>query len=400
MKQLFSAFYRHLAETNLTFQRYLKPKIDWNNRLIAITGARGSGKTTMLLQHIRENYGTAPETVLYASLDNIYFSVNTLYALADEFYLNGGDTLFLDEVHKYANWAQEIKNIYDDFPKMKVVFTGSSMLGIFQSNADLSRRVRHYQLFGMSFREFLVYEGLLEKEPAAYSLEEILKSHIPVSNEISRKIKIIPAFKKYLKYGYYPYYREDVGGYHERVMRTFNTIVESDLPAVEHIDPYSVGRIKKLFYILSGMVPFTPNISQLSQTVDITRVSLVNYLTMLEKAHSVLLLNKEATALRQMVRPDKIYLQNTNYIYALAAENADVGNVRETFFYNQLQVNHSVGYTKETDFLIDRQYYVEVGGRNKSREQIRGLQNAFLALDDIETGYQNEIPLWLFGFLY
>jgi predicted AAA+ superfamily ATPase len=400
MKQLFLAFYRRLEETDMCFERYLRRQIDWDNRLIAITGARGTGKTTMLLQHIKKQYGNTPQDVLHVSLDNIYFTTNSLYSLVDEFYSFGGKKLFIDEVHKYPTWAQEIKNIYDDFPKLKVVFTGSSMLQIFKADADLSRRVRHFQLFGMSFREFLIYEGLLGKSQKPFSLENILENHIAISQKLMRKITPLPAFQKYLQYGYYPYYKEDINGYGERVLQTFNTIMDIDLPNVESVDFYSINRIKKLFYILSGMTPFTPNISQLSQMVDVTRKSLMNYLQLLEKAHTVLLLNQKATGIRQMVKPEKIYLQNTNYCYALSGESVDVGNLRETFFFNQLQQNYKVTYNKQTDFCIEGKYFFEIGGKNKNTKQIKDLSNAYLALDGLTTGYRNEIPLWLFGFLY
>ncbi|MDR1652794.1 MAG: AAA family ATPase [Prevotellaceae bacterium] len=400
MKQLFSAFYRKSEETDMRFERYLKNQVDWSNRLIAITGARGTGKTTMLLQHIKEQFGNNPEDVLYAGLDNIYFSSNNLYSLADDFYSLGGKELYLDEVHKYPTWSQEIKNIYDDFPKLKIVFTGSSMLQIFKSDADLSRRVRHFQLFGLSFREFLIFEGLLQKSQTPFSLEEILENHVSIAQKLIREITPLPAFYKYLQYGYYPYYQEDIAGYGERVLQTFNTVMESDLPNVESIDFYSINRIKKLFYILSEMVPFTPNISQLSQMVDVTRASLMNYLQLLEKSHSVLLLKQKSTGIRQMVKPEKIYLQNTNYNYALSAENPEIGNLRETFFFNQMQQNHKVTYTEQTDFCVDDKYYFEIGAKNKTAKQIKNLDNTYLALDGLTTGFRNEIPLWIFGFLY
>ncbi|MDR0393905.1 MAG: AAA family ATPase [Tannerella sp.] len=400
MKRLFLAFYRKLEETDTRFERYLKSQIDWNNRLTAITGARGTGKTTMLLQHIKEQHGSHPENVLFVSLDNIYFSTHNLYSLADDFYSLGGKELYLDEVHKYPAWAQEIKNIYDDFPKLKVVFTGSSMLQIFKADADLSRRVRQFQLFGMSFREFLIFEGLLRKSQTPFSFEEIIENHVSIAQKLNGDITPLPAFRKYLQYGYYPYYREDIAGYGERVLQTFNAVMESDLPNVEHIDFYSINRIKKLFYILSEMVPFTPNISQLSQMVDVTRISLINYLQLLEKSHSVLLLKQKATGIRQMLKPEKIYLQNTNYSYALSAENPEIGNLRETFFFNQLQQSHKVTYVKQTDFCIDGKYYFEIGGKNKTTKQIKDLEHAYLALDGLTIGFRNEIPLWLFGFLY
>lgn len=300
----------------------------------------------------------------------------------------------------YPTWAQEIKNIYDDFPKLKVTLTGSSMLQIFKADADLSRRVRHFQLFGLSFREFLIFEGLLTESQTPFTLEEILENHVSLAQKLNRELTLLPAFQKYLQYGYYPYYQEDITGYGERVLQTFNTVMESDLPNVERIDFYSISRIKKLFYILSEMVPFAPNISQLSQMVDVTRTSLMNYLQLLEKSHSVLLLKQKATGIRQMVKPEKIYLQNTNYSYALSADNPGIGNLRETFFFNQLQINHKVTYTEQTDFCVDGKYYFEIGGKSKTSKQIKDLDNAYLAIDGLTIGFRNEIPLWLFGFLY
>jgi uncharacterized protein len=400
MNSLFTAFYRRLDQIDDDFERYLIPDIRWNNRLIALTGARGSGKTTLLLQYIKHTFGTTPENVLYASLDNIWFTDNRLYALAEDFCTMGGKVLFLDEVHKYPDWSKEIKNIYDDFSELKVVFTGSSMLEIFKSDADLSRRAIHYSLEGMSFREFLIYEGLLSKDQPPFLLDDILKNHAAIAGDICSKIKPMPAFKNYLKYGYYPYYKEDVMSYPDRVLQTFNTIIETDLPSVERIDSYSIYKIKKLFYILSTLVPFVPNISKLSNDLGVTRVSLMNYLHYLDKAQAVMLLEKEANGMSGMVKPEKIYLQNSNYAYALSGEEQDTGNRRETFFFNQLRVKHAVTYTKETDFLIDGNYQFEIGGKNKNKAQIANLPNSYLALDDIERGFKNEIPLWLFGFLY
>jgi predicted AAA+ superfamily ATPase len=400
MKQLYLSFYRKLDETDMRFERYLLKQIDWNNRLTAITGARGTGKTTLLLQHIKESYGNHPEEILFVSLDNIYFSTNNLYSLADEFYTYGGKELYLDEVHKYPNWAQEIKNIYDDFPKLKVIFTGSSMLQIFKADGDLSRRVRHYQLFGLSFREFLIFEGIIPVNQTNFTLEQILKDHITIAKSIANESPLLPAFQKYLQYGYYPYYQEDLDGYSERVLQTFNTVMESDLPNVERIDFESIHKIKKLFYILSEMIPYTPNITQLSQMVGVTRPSLMNFLQHLEKSHTILLLKQKATGMRQLVKPEKIYLQNTNYTFALSKNNPEIGNLRETFFFNQLQQNHKISYTEKTDFCVDDLYYFEIGGKNKNSKQIQGLKNSYLALDGITSGFRDDIPLWLFGFLY
>lgn len=400
MNSLFTAFYRRLDRIDENFERYLILNIRWNNRLIALTGARGSGKTTLLLQYIKSTFGATPEGVLYASLDNIWFTDNKLYSLAEEFNTMGGKALFLDEVHKYPDWSREIKNIYDDFPELKIVFTGSSMLEIFKADADLSRRAIHYSLEGLSFREFLIYEGLLSKEQSSFSLEDILENHVAIAGDICSKIKPVPAFKNYLKYGYYPYYKEDIISYPDRVLQTFNTIIEADLPSVERIDIYSIYKIKKLFYILSTLVPFVPNISKLSIELGVTRVSLMNYLHYLDKAQAIMILEKEANGMSRLVKPEKIYLQNSNYTFALSGEEQNTGNARETFFFNQLRVKHAVTYTKETDFLVDGKCYFEIGGKSKTKAQIVNLPNSYLALDDIERGFKNEIPLWLFGFLY
>ncbi len=401
MKQLFSVFHRHLEHIDLRFERYLEKEIRWNNRLIAIIGARGCGKTTMLLQHIKKVYGNSPQDILYTSLDNIFFTTNRLYDLATDFSNIGGKVLFLDEVHKYPNWSREIKNIYDDFPNLKIVFTGSSMLEIYKSDVDLSRRAIHYLLHGMSFREYLVFEGLLDKTSKTYTLEEVLTNHVDIAKSVlNAGIKPVLHFKEYLKYGYYPYYKEDVETYYERVLQTFSTIIENDLLNVENVDMQAAQKIKKLFYILAGLVPFSPNISKLSSEMNITRTTLSNYLHYLEKAQAIMLLEKEAKGMSQMVKPEKIFLQNANYLYALNLENINVGTIRETFFFNQLRVKNKVNYIQETDFMVNKKYCFEIGGKNKNQRQISNLDNAFLALDDIETGFKNEIPLWLFGFLY
>ena len=266
----------------------------------------------------------------------------------------------------------------------------------------------HYQTIPSRYRGSPV-SGLMgpvkvivmaEEFQQPFLLEDILENHISIAQHLTSEITPLPAFQKYLRYGYYPYYQEDINGYGERVLKTFNAIMESDLPNVEKIDLYSINRVKKLFYILSEMVPFTPNISQLSQMVDVTRQSLMNYVQLLEKAHAVLLLKQKATGIRHKVKPEKIYLQNTNYNYALSAEGTETGTLRETFFFNQLQQNHRVAYTEKTDFYVDDKYFFEIGGKNKSTRQIKDLSNAYLALDGLTTGFRNEIPLWLFGFLY
>jgi predicted AAA+ superfamily ATPase len=398
MEELFNWFYRQLKRTDMYLVRYLSPFINWDSRLLSITGARGCGKTTLILQHIKSTYGNTPRDVLYASLDHLWFSTNSLYDLAVEFDKIDGRVLFLDEVHKYPNWSQEIKNIHDGFPDMKIVFTGSSMLQIYRGYGDLSRRAVHYLLAGMSFREYLKMEYKHDFEKI--SLEDILKNHVEISSAIIEKIKPIPAFGNYLKMGYYPYYKEDKNTYQLKLTNTINLILESDLPSVENIELYSIANIKKLLWIISTLVPFTPNISNLSSQIGVSRNSLLNFLNVLERADLINLLTTGSKGFNQLTKPEKIYLNNTNQIFALGGDKSNIGNIRETFFFNQLKVVSKVNYTKITDFLVDDKYLFEVGGKSKSFEQIANIENSFLAVDNIEYGFGNKIPLWLFGFLY
>jgi len=398
MEQLFAIFHNLISRTELGFVRYLYPKINWSNRLIGIIGSRGVGKTTMLFQHIKQTYDINSGEALYASLDNIWFAGHSLVELAQEFHNNGGKALFLDEVHKYPGWAREIKNIYDSYPEMKIVYTGSSMLEIYRSSVDLSRRAVRYTLYGLSFREFLEYEYGFKME--AVSLEMLLKNHIAIASQIIKSVKPIVAFKEYLKYGYFPFYKEDKGGYSQRIQETINAILEVDLPSAMDVEFATILKIKKLFSIIAGLVPFTPNISQLASQIEVSRASMPKYLHALSSAHAILTLDKEAKGMKQLVKPEKIYLGNTNYIYALAAEGADIGNVRETFFHSLVAATNEVTYSDKTDFLVDDRYSFEVGGKDKDGKQIKGLVDSYLAKDNIEIGYANQIPLWMFGLLY
>lgn len=398
MENLHKTFYQLLNRTNSDFVRYLYLKIRWNNRLIAITGARGAGKTTMILQHIKRQFGDAPKEVLYVSLDNIYFSNCKLLDFAHDFDKMGGKYLFLDEVHKYSNWSQEIKNIYDSLPDLKVVFTGSSMLEIYKGDADLSRRAVHYSLNGLSFREFLLFEKGIDFP--VLKLEDIFENHISLASDINKKIKPLPLFQQYLIEGFYPYYKEDREIYAERLLHTVNVVLETDLPAVENVEVYTIKKIKQLLYIIAQRVPFTPNIKELAEIIEVSRKSLLSYLTLLEKAQLVGLLLQDVSGLRTLAKPEKIYLNNSNLAYALESEKPDIGNVRETFFFNQLRTVGSVTSGNKVNFKINGKYTVEVGGKNKGHEQITGLQDACLALDNLEYGYMNKIPLWLFGMLY
>ena len=398
MEQLFKIFRTLIEKTDLSFKRYLYSQIDWNNRLIAIVGSRGVGKTTLMWQHIKENYDVYSGEVLYVSLDNFWFMSNSLWELATWFNANGGKALYIDEVHKYPNWSREIKNVYDSYPDMKIVFTGSSMLDIFSSSGDISRRTRKYTLYGMSMREYVEYE--YGKRIKAYSMNEILTDHVKIASEIKQVIKPIPIFKKYLEIGYFPFYKEDEDGYLKRLTETITAIIEVDLPANFEIEYSSIIKIKRLYSLISEMVPFTPNISNLAMQIDTTRQSLIKYLNALEQAKAVILLDKEAKGIKGMVKPEKIYLGNTNYAYAFARKEPETGNIRETFFMSMMQVEYDIRYSAKTDFFVEQKYSFEIGGKNKGNYQIEGIEDAYIVKDDIEVGINNIIPLWLFGFMY
>ncbi len=397
MKVLAQQFQARLNSTNLNFKRYLYQQINWNNRLIAIIGARGVGKTTLLLQHIKENHNDLTE-VMYISLDSLYFLKNHLSVFADEFVKLGGKYLFIDEVHKYPNWAIEVKNIYDNNPNLNIVITGSSALDIHRGKGDLSRRVVIYKMNGLSFREFISLKHKVDF--STYSLEEITVNAISIAQEINSKIKPIKLFQEYIKTGYYPFFVEQEDHYYERIEQAVSEILETDLPALEPIDYTAVYNIKKLLIIIAEIVPFKPNISKLSQQIGINRDTLVKYLHWMQRADLLLLLTSDTYGIAKMNKPEKVYLNNTNLIYALSENNSNQGTIRETFFYNQMHVMHKISYPKKADFMVDNKYIFEIGGKNKTQKQIAGMNNAFIVADNIEYAYKNTIPVWMFGFLY
>ncbi len=381
-----------------SFKRYLWSKINWNNRLIAITGARGVGKTTLILQYIKEKLNISPDEVIYVTMDDLYFSKNTLVDFTDEFVKKGGKYLFLDEVHKYKNWSQELKNIYDYFSDLKIVITGSSALDIYKGKADLSRRAILYKLHGLSFREFILLK--YNHHFSVIGLEEILNNASKKIPEILEKIKPLKLFEEYLKTGYYPFFMEGESEYQVRLKQTVNQILDSDLPSVEKIDFNAVHYLRKLISILAEIVPYKPNIVKLSQQVGISRETLIRYLYLLEKADLLMLLQTDTKGIGKMNKPEKIYLNNSNLVNSLADIQSNLGTLRETFFLNQLQVNHNINWSDKSDFYVDDKYTFEIGGKNKTRKQITGIENAWVAADNIEYAQQNKIPLWLFGFLY
>jgi len=398
MEPLIETYRNRLEQTNNHIVRYLMPQINWNNRLFAVVGARGTGKTTLLLQYIKQNLDSAK--AFYMSLDDLYFTTNRLIDVVRRLRQEGMTHLFIDEIHKYPyeTWAQELKNIYDSYPEIKVVFSGSSILNIYKGNADLSRRAISYELFGLSFREFLEFEGVKKIESVKF--DEILKNHVSIAAEIIRDIKILPLFRKYLQYGFFPYYREDLQNYNLRLLNTVNAVLETDLPAVENIEFASVQKLKRLLSVIAAMTPFTPNMTDLGRQVELQRSNLPKSLILLERSRLLSLLRNANKSPDDLSKPEKIFLDNPNLAFALDENNPNTGNLRETFFYNQLKVVSKVSAAAKGDFTIDNKYIFEVGGKGKNFTQIANIPNSFVVADDIEMGFGNKIPLWLFGFLY
>jgi len=398
MEKLFQFSALRINAIDTSFKRYLWTKINWNNRLIAITGARGVGKTTLLLQYIKENLNELPDEVIYANMDDLYFAKNTLVDFADEIVKKGVKYLFLDEIHKYKDWSQEIKNIYDYFPDLKIVVTGSSALDIYRGKADLSRRAILYRLQGLSFREFI--ELKYKHHFPVLELNDLLFNASKLIPPILEKIKPLKLFGEYLQIGYYPFFKEGEAEFQIRLKQTVNHLLDSDLPSVEKIDFNAVHYLRKLIAILAEIVPYKPNIVNLSQQVGVSRETLLRYLYLLEKADLLMLLQASTHGISKMNKPKKIYLNNPNLVNSLADNQSNQGTLRETFFFNQLQVLHSINGSEKSDFLVDDKYTFEIGGKNKTAKQIAGIENAYVAADNFEYAQQNKIPLWLFGFLY
>ena len=397
MELLYEKFIRKIEQTQLNFTRSILGKIHWNARLIGIKGARGVGKTTLMLQYIKKNL-PIDQSTLYVSLDNIWFANNTLSDLTDQFVKRGGKYLFLDEVHKYPNWSQELKNIYDDYPDLKVVFTGSSLLELLNARADLSRRAVVYTMQGLSYREYVNLTKRLTVPEI--KLEELLEDHVTIAREINSKLKPLEHFTNYLKSGYYPFFQEIPELYYNRVEEVINLIVEIELPLLRKVDVGYIPKLKQLLQIIAESVPFIPNVSKLSERIGINRNTFISYLYFLQEANITRNLYKDAKGITQMQKPDKIYLENSNLQYVFSPLHANTGNVRETFFVNQLGYNHLVEYAPEGDFLVDHTFTFELGGKTKTNRQIRNTSKSFIVADDLEYGMENRIPLWMFGFLY
>ena len=398
MESLIESFRQKISKTSLVFSRNKMRILNIDSRLIGIKGARGVGKTTMLIQYIIKNLSGDLNSVLYVSLDNLWFSENKLNDMISNFSKRGGKFLFLDEVHKYNQWAVVLKNTYDDFPDLKVIFTGSSLLEILNARADLSRRADVFELQGLSFREFLNFQ--LGTNFEELSLDDILKNHEEISRNIVSQIKPLKHFDDYLKFGYYPFFKEETGLFYSKLEEVINMIIEIELPLLRGVNVAYIRKLKQLLLVIAESAPFIPNISKLSERIGIRRETLLGYLQYLNEANLIFSAFKDAKGISILQKPDKIFLENTNLMFALSGNTADTGNIRETFFVNQLKENHTVELSTQTDFLVDGKLSFEIGGRSKNKKQLQNLKNAFIAADNIEYGYENKIPLWLFGFIY
>lgn len=394
---LYRTSVRLVGQTTSSFHRYLYDKINWASRLVVIKGARGVGKTTMMLQSIKERFAGHPQRALYVSLDNLWFANHSLTEVVEYHYTHGGTHLFIDEVHKYPSWQTLVKNIYDEYPDLHVAFTGSSMLKIDNSKADLSRRMSDYTLHGLSFREFLSFEAGIDVP--VISLEELLKDHVRIAMQLSSRTKILPLFESYLEYGYYPFYKEETDDFGERLKKTVYAVLNEDVPAIEEITYPTVQKLQRMLMILAERVPQTPKMNELYAILETTREQGLKMLGLLQRAALLQLLSTETREFHHLLKPDKIYLNNPNLMYALTT-HPDKGTLRETFFINQMSAVADVSYPRKGDFLINSKYLFEVGGKNKTFDQIKGLPDSFLAVDNIETGYGDRIPLWMFGLLY
>lgn len=388
---------RLINDTDLSHYRYNMDSLPWSEKLLGIKGLRGVGKTTLLLQFIKKQYGLS-DKALYVSLDDLYFTENKLIDLVEDFTALGGEHLFVDEVHKYPNWSIELKNIYDYYKNLKVVFTGSSLLEILNSRSDLSRRALVFQMKGMSFREYLNFH--YNTRFTAITLEDIIENHIELALAIGSKIKPLKYFPEYLKHGYFPFYHGNTENYRRSLQEILNMIIEIELPMLRNTNVSIIPKIKQLLYIIAMNVPFQPNISALASKIGVTRTTILEYLNYLSDAQVLSSIYKKSVGISLLQKPDKLYLENTNYSYAIGFIKPNLGNLRETFFQNQLSESHQINIAEKGDFIIDQKYTFEIGGKSKDYSQIANIDNSYIAADQIEFGTGHKIPLWLFGFLY
>ena len=401
MDRLFERHDIYLSEVPMDYIRDFMHRIQWDSRLVIVKGPKGVGKSTLLLQYIKKNFEADDRHVLYCSADTNYFATHTIVDLADTFVKRGGQWLFIDEVHKYEGWSREIKEVYDLYPKLHVVLSGSSLIQINDGQADLSRRMLHYEMPGLSFREFLKLDVSLDIDSIA--LDALLESPNKFCSHVRSLCHPLEHFSRYLKYGYYPFYFESKRAYYNHLEDVVNYIIDVELTKHRSIDVGNTRSLKALLQVISQMTPYEVDIAKLSKATGITRPSTLKYLTHMEEACLIRRLFTDLQRVTDLQKPDKIYLDNSNLLYALCPQQPEIGTVRETYFANQLaSAGHTVEYAgyKKGDFRIDAGTVIEVGGEDKGFSQLEGQDHAFVAADDIEFASTRKIPLWAFGFLY
>lgn len=399
MDKLYEKHQRMLAVTPTKIVRQCAKDINWNAQMLAIRGPKGVGKTTMMLQYIKQHFQPQDMSVLYCSLDGAYFTDHNLLDFVDTFYKNGGKHLFLDEVHKYPNWGREVKEIYDSYPELQVVLSGSSLLDMMTGDADLSRRCINHDIQGLSFREYLqFYKGI---DLSACSLQELLDNPMPLCLQVNTLCRPLAFFREYLQFGYYPYYIKNKIDYYSAIEQVTYKIIDDEMPRICGVEVANTRKIKALMNVLAVTEPFEVDIKKLSVQTSLKRETILGYLNYMQRAKLLNLLYCDSTNIKKLQKPDKIYIENTNLLYTLANNPIKQGTIRETFAVNQLAYKHLVEYKKSNgDFLIDGKYTIEVGGSSKDYMQIANVADSYILADDIETPIGHKLPLWLIGFLY
>lgn len=398
MDTLFKKHRTLISQTNTGIVREIMKSVNWEKQLVSIRGSRGVGKTTLMRQYIKQMYGVNAGEALYCVMDSMYFTSHTLMEVAERFHLMGGKHLFLDEVHKYPTWSKEMKEIIDLWPDMKITFTGSSLLQILNADADLSRRVLSYDMAGLSFREYLRFYKNIELP--VHTLKEVLEDADAVCDEVCKVCHPQPLFEEYLRAGYYPFYDGDEQEYYSRIENVVSFIIDQEMTQLCGVDPAYTRKLKAMMLFLANNVPYDVNIAKLASYLELNKNTVLSYLSSMQKAELLHLLYADNKSVTKMQKPDKIYVHNPNMLCALSS-NLNVGTLRECFVVNQLSVDHTVEYGKtQGDFLIDGKITVEVGGQDKSFDQIADIPNSYILADSMEFPIGKKLPLWVVGLLY
>jgi predicted AAA+ superfamily ATPase len=400
LEKVLSTHLEVVKNVPMALRRYLDSEINWDQQAISVTGARGTGKTTMLLQHYHQRYRD-PQKCLYISADNIIVAAMGIWNIAEEHFKLGGEAIIIDEIHKYPNWETEVKNVIDTFKKLKVIVSGSSSIAIRKKQHDLSRRLVNYQLHGLSFREYLNFSK--KQKLAPIDFDDLIKNHVAIAAELTGIGPILKFFKDYLKEGYYPYFMEGTDVYLNKLTNVIEKIICEDIAIAFNINDEKIPTLRKMLWLIASSAPFTPNIVGLSRDFSLSKEYVYLYLEYLEKGHLLQSLRSPAKGARMVRKSDKIFLENPNLIYAILRQinlSANEGSIREAFFLNQVKMVKPVFSASQGDFTVDHNLCFEVGGKNKTNRQIKDVHNGFIAMDGIDVGHKNKIPLYLFGMLY